>query len=212
MWQNNTSTLDGDKQAISIGNDRPTKLWQTVCSTPALFQTAHQPNQHPPCALGCPLAENRGTGESCSVCEGPLTARHPLLRGGKLLQVRECDWKTRHRTGMLCALSGLWYTAGSEPYGDHLRHTLKWARTPWLSATKAPSIFRSHCPRAAEMEKPDKMLSGAAAMCPGERINSVSNIPERDPTQFWAAIWILALFHVSNFLSSTNQNSLCPSL
>ncbi len=208
MWQNNRATLDGDEQEISIGNDKHTKLWQATWSTPALFQAAHQPNQHPPCALGCPLTENQGTGENCSICEVPLTAEHPLPREGNVLQVSVRLGKTRDTAKAGCALSGRQHTAGSELCGDHLRNTTKWAGTPWLSSTKARSIIAPAVCELRRWEKPDKMLSRGAAMCPRERINSVSNVPQSDPTQFLTAIRMLASFPVSNFLSSTTLSAL----
>lgn len=120
----------------------------------------------------------------------------------KLVQVRVWLGKQRHCTGMLCSV----WTAV---------HSWKWV-VLWSSKTHCEMsenamtdyplnlIHRSsHRLRDTEMETPDKMLArAAAATSPGERINSVINVPQRDPRPFLRAIWILALFPVSNIPSS----------
>lgn len=60
------------------------------------------------------------------------------------------------------------------------------------------------------MEKPDKMLSMAATMCSGERINSVSNVPQRDPTQFFYSHLTLGI--VPCVKLPLIHSTLCPSL
>lgn len=140
MWQNNTSTLDGDEQAISIANDKPTKLWQTICSTPALFQAAQQPNQHPQCALGCPLIENQGTRENCSICEVPLMGKHHLLRGKFAPSKSAIGEPEPLHTGMLCSVRTAAHSWKWAVRRLSEAHCMKWEGTPWLSTTKAWSI------------------------------------------------------------------------
>lgn len=118
----------------------------------------------------------------------------------------ECDWRTRSTAQACCAQSGQRFTAASQRHSDCPRHTMKLHRMLWPSTSKDWSILAP----TTQLEKPDKMLSRAAAVCPEERINSVSNVPQRDPTQFLTAIWVLALFPTSNF--PLNHNTLCPSL
>lgn len=193
MWQNNISALDRDEQAISIGNDRHTKLWQTICRTPALFQAAHQPNQHPPCALGCPLTDKpRHTSELQHLWS--TTDSQVSSPERKNCSKLKCDWKIRGTAQAPCAPSG-WQLEVScmEIICDIL-----WKPDP------------SYCPQVTKMGKQKSLgkCSHAAALCPGEIINSLSNVLRRDPTQFLTTIWALAWFPVLNFPSHTTLSAL----
>lgn len=166
--------------------------------------------QHSSSISGCPPAKSTPT-----MCSGLPSLRKTQERAAAFVKYRwqpsilweencsklKCDWKTRGvAQACCCAQSGQRFTAGSKLYCDHLRHTVKWVRMQWVSTTKAWSILAPTIYYELQRWKShDKMLSRAAAVCPGERINSVSIAPQRDPTQFLTAIWILALFPVSNF-------------
>lgn len=195
--------LHGNAQTICIGNDKHWKLWQTICSTPALFQAAHQLNQHPPCALGCPLTEAKAQNraEAFVKCHWQPSI---FSRKRKLFKVSVVE---KPEAGVLCSVTTAthsWVGAAGWPPEKH--HGASESST---TVTKAWPIFT---PTTFGQQRWKNLMKCCeeAEMCPGEVINCVNNAPQRGSTQFLTAIWFLALFPALKLLFI--HNSLCPSL
>lgn len=125
------------------------KLWQTICNIPALFQAAHQPNQHPQCALSCPLRKKKKKNKAQERTAAFVKYHwQPSILSWEenLLRVKSVIAKPEalHRYVVLRKDRGTQLEVSRTAI---IWDTLcKWARTLWLTTTKAwfisaPSVY-----------------------------------------------------------------------